>query len=129
MVISLLAFLAGFFILQLFLHYQPIFLAFGFSGPSYHAAVILIMFCSGPFTFFLKPLGSILSRKHEYQADRFTIDATGDPESFKKALLTLHKDNLSNLTPHPLYSFFHYSHPTLAERMKAIDNYSQGLKS
>ena len=39
----------------------------------------------------------------------------------REALLRLSKDNLSNLTPHPLYSFFTYSHPTLSERIAAID--------
>ncbi|MGA2479385.1 MAG: M48 family peptidase, partial [Spirochaetia bacterium] len=43
------------------------------------------------------------------------------------ALLRLSRDNLSNLAPHPLYSFFHYSHPTLAERLAAMDRAEKAL--
>lgn len=122
LVFSLIGSVIGFFVLSLLLQFPPFFKAFGFAGPSYHAVLILLMFCSGPFTFFLKPLFSVLSRKYEYEADRFAVTSTGDTDSMKNALISLHKDNLSNLTPHPLYSFYHYSHPTLAERIKAIDS-------
>jgi STE24 endopeptidase len=122
LIISLAVSLIGFLAISLLLQFPPFFKAFGFQEPSYHAVIILLLFCSGPFTFFLKPLSSLLSRKDEYEADRFAVETTHDPESLKNALITLHKDNMSNLTPHPLYSFYHYSHPTLAERIKAIDN-------
>ena len=125
LILSLVGMLFGLWILSLLLHYEPFFQAFGFSRPSYHAAIILFGFCSGPFTFFLTPLGSILSRKYEYEADRFAVDATGTAEFLKQALLKLSKDNLSNLTPHPWYSFYHYSHPTLAERLKAMEEYAK----
>lgn len=123
--LSLIGSLIGFFIISLLLQFPPFFKAFGFEGSSYHAVLILLMFCSGPFTFFLKPVFSILSRKYEYEADKFAVTSTGDAESMKNALISLHKDNLSNLTPHPLYSFYHYSHPTLAERIKAIEGVKQ----
>ena len=44
------------------------------------------------------------------------------------ALLRLSRENLSNLTPHPLYSFFHYSHPTLAERIAALEETQRRLQ-
>ena len=125
--LSLASMLAGLWILSLLLHYPPFFQAFGFSGPSYHAAIILFGFCSGPFTFFLTPLGSILSRKFEYEADRFAVEAMGTARGLVGALLKLSKDNLSNLTPHPLYSFYYYSHPTLAERIAAMEDYEKRL--
>ncbi|MCW8965789.1 MAG: M48 family metallopeptidase [Candidatus Pacearchaeota archaeon] len=120
-VLSLIGSLLGFFIISLLLQFPPFFEAFGFDGPSYHAVLILLMFCSGPFTFFLSPVLSILSRKYEYEADRFAVTSIQNTTDMKDALISLHKNNLSNLTPHPLYSFYHYSHPTLAERIKAID--------
>jgi STE24 endopeptidase len=123
--LSLVGSLLGFWILSLLINCAPFFQAFGLEGPAYHTVLVLIMFCSGPFTFFLTPLGSLLSRKYEYEADRFTVSATKDAEHYKNALLTLHKENLSNLTPHPLYSFYHYSHPTLLERIRAIDAFTQ----
>ena len=74
---------------------------------------------SGAFTFFLSPLGSILSRKHEYEADRFAAEVMEKREPMIQGLVKLTRDNLSNLTPHPWYSFFYYSHPTVMERIRA----------
>ena len=119
--VSFLFSLVGFYVLSLLLDYEPFFLAFGFTQSSYHAAVVLLGFCAGPFTFFLKPLASIWSRKREHQADRFASDAVGGPKALSGALTNLSRENLTNLTPHPLYSFFHYSHPTLSERLEALN--------
>ncbi|KAA3619483.1 MAG: M48 family peptidase [Calditrichaeota bacterium] len=128
MALSLLSMGIGFWILSLLLPYAPFYQAFGFSENSYHAAIILFSFCSGPFTFYLAPLRSKLSRKHEYEADRFAVEATGGANGLKNALLRLSKDNLSNLTPHPLYSGYHYSHPTLSERIAAMEKHATILK-
>ncbi|MDQ8193848.1 M48 family metallopeptidase [Coraliomargarita sp. SDUM461004] len=82
--------------------------------------LLLFMLLSGLVTFWLSPLSSRLSRKHEYEADAFARDAMGSDQPLSKALRKLHKENLSNLTPHPVYSSFHYSHPTLVERETAM---------
>lgn len=82
--------------------------------------LLLFMLLSGLVTFWLSPLTSGLSRKHEYEADAFARKAMGSFEPLSNALRKLHKENLSNLTPHPLYSRFHYSHPTLVERESAL---------
>ncbi len=121
LVVSLLVSLVGFWLLGVLLPYLPLYRAFGLQRVSYHAILVLLAFCSGPFTFFLKPLGSVWSRKHEYQADRFAVEVVGNAGGLKSALIRLSKDNLSNLTPHPLYSFWHYSHPTIAERLGALE--------
>lgn len=113
--------LAGFWVMSLLLNYHPLYQAFGFHRMSYAAMLVLVAFCSGPFVFFLQPLFSLWSRKHEYEADRFAVEALGSAGGMKEALLRLSRHNLSNLTPHPLYSFFYYSHPTLAERIAALD--------
>ena len=81
---------------------------------------LLFMLLSGLITFWLSPLTSRLSRKHEYEADAFARDAMGSYTPLSKALRKLHKENLSNLTPHPVYSSFHYSHPTLVEREASL---------
>jgi STE24 endopeptidase len=122
--LSLVMSLFGFWVLSLLLPYGPFFQAFGFSGSSYHAAVVLLSFCAAPFTFFLKPLMALWSRKHEYEADRFSVDAVGSAEGLKGALVRLGQKNLSNLNPHPWFSFYHYTHPTLAERLSAMDAYA-----
>ena len=128
LVVSLVVSLLGFWVLSLLLPYLPLYQAFGLGTPSYAALLVLVAFCSGPFTFFLKPIGSIWSRRHEYEADRYAVQAVGDSAGLKSALLRLTKDNLSNLTPHPWYSFYHYSHPTITERLAAVDNAAAGLK-
>lgn len=110
----------GFFLLSLLLQFEPLFYAFGFTRPCPHCLFIIVAFCSGPFTFFFKPLLTSWSRKHEYEADRFAVNAVGEHESLAGALVNLGKENLSNLTPHPLYSFYHYSHPSLGERIGAL---------
>ncbi len=113
-----------FFILDWFMNYLPLYQAFGFHRASYHAILVIISFCSGPFTFFLTPLFTMWSRKHEYEADRYAVKITGNKDGLKDGLIVLAKENLTNLTPHPLYSFFHYSHPTIGERLRAIDTIS-----
>ncbi len=119
-IISTLVTFASFFLLSLLLQFEPLFHAFGFTDPCPHCLFIIVAFCSGPFTFFFKPLLTSWSRKHEYEADRFAVNATGEYQSLAEALVTLGKENLSNLTPHPLYSFYHYSHPSLGERVGAL---------
>jgi STE24 endopeptidase len=116
--------LLGFWIVGLLLNYPPFFEAFGFADPSPQAALVLIMFVSGPFTFYLKPLFSWWSRRHEFQADNFVKSRTSYGEAFQAALKRLGKDNLSNPVPHPLYSFYHNSHPTILERIAALENLS-----
>jgi len=119
--VSLAVSLAGFWIAGLLLRWPPLFQAFGFRGASPHALLVLLAFCAGPFTFFLTPLASMWSRRHEYEADRFAVEAAGSARGMRSALLRLSRENLSNPAPHPLYSFFHYSHPTLAERIAALE--------
>lgn len=121
LLVSLVFSLAGFCVADLLLRWPPLFQAFGFREASPHALLVLLAFCAGPFTFFLAPLSSMWSRAREYEADRFAVEAMGTAAGMKSALLRLSRENLSNLTPHPLYSFFHYSHPTLAERIAALD--------
>ncbi len=113
--------LLGFWLVSLLLNYSPFFEAFNFSGPSPQAVLVLVMFVSGPFTFYLKPLFSWWSRHHEYQADHFVKSRTRYGKAFQTALKRLSKDNLSNPVPHPLYSFYHYSHPTTLERIRALN--------
>jgi STE24 endopeptidase len=94
---------------------------FGFEGVNSIApAFLLFSIMSGLITSWLTPLFSILSRKHEYEADAFARDAMDEPDSLIAALRKLNEKNLSNLTPHPLYSAFYYSHPTLLERESAL---------
>jgi STE24 endopeptidase len=109
----------GLYILSLLLDYPPLFAAFGLT-PSNHAALVLFSLLSGPATFFLGPLMNLLSRKHEYEADCFAAITLHDIKPMQEALVNLTIKNLANLTPHPWYSAYHYSHPTPVERIDAI---------
>ncbi|MFL5303489.1 MAG: M48 family metalloprotease, partial [Anaeromyxobacteraceae bacterium] len=111
---------ASLWILSLLVEWPPLFQAFGFAEPSFHAALALASLCGGAFTFFLAPLESWVSRRHEYEADRFSVAIARAPEALRAALVKLNGQNLSNLHPHPWYSAWHYSHPTLVERLAAI---------
>lgn len=111
---------AGLYLLSLALEYRPLFAAFGFDNSSSHAALVLFTLLSEPLTFYLGPLLNSLSRKHEYQADRFAVKTLRNGEPMEQALINLTVKNLTNLTPHPWYSAYHYSHPTPIERIGAI---------
>ena len=97
--------------------------AFFFTGEAVQETVpvfLLFILLSGLLTFWLSPLTSRWSRKHEYEADAFARDAMASAEPLIRALRKLHTENLSNLTPHPAYSRFYYSHPTLLEREASL---------
>lgn len=121
--ISTLFTLAGFFVVSILLDWEPFYRAFGFQRPSYQAILVLISFFSGPVVYFFQPLLSMRSRRQEYQADRFAVRAVGSAAGLRSALLRMGRENLTNLAPHPLYSFFHYTHPTLAERLGALERF------
>lgn len=95
--------------------------SFGFS-PLYGMVPPLFLFflLAGLITFWFTPLMNLMSRKHEYEADAFAKEAMKNADSLISSLRKLSEKNLSNLTPDPLYSAFHYSHPTLLEREKAM---------
>ncbi len=94
--------------------------AFGLPAGALAPALLLFGLLGGLVTFWFSPVGNWISRKHEYEADAFARDALGTPAPLIGALRKLAQKNLSNLTPHPLYSAVHYSHPTLIERERAL---------
>lgn len=120
LVLSLVASFIGFWILSLLMEWVPFTESLGAGAPSPHKVLVLVGLFSGYFTFLLTPLMNWISRKHEYEADQFSVESTGDKTSLVQALVKLTRENLSNLVPHPLYSFYHYSHPTTAERALAL---------
>jgi STE24 endopeptidase len=119
LIIQFMLLFAGLYVLSLLLQYPPFFSAFGLT-PSNHSALVLFALISGPCTFYLAPWMNRLSRKHEYEADRFAATTLHKGKPMEEALINLTVKNLSNPTPHPWYSAYHYSHPTVAERIAAI---------
>lgn len=119
-VISLASSLLMFFILSLFISKQGLYAAFGIEGTPLYAGFIFFGFLYAPISMILGIAGSILSRKHEFEADAFAAETTGQPVALIDALKKLSVDNLSNLTPHPLKVFLQYSHPPVLERIMAL---------
>jgi STE24 endopeptidase len=118
-VLSTLMTLAGFWILGV-LAAEPWFYAgLGVKTPSMAAALALFLLAAPPFTFFLHPLMSRLSRKHEFEADQYAT-TNADAAQLAQALVKLYRDNASTLTPDPLHSAFYDSHPPAAIRIARL---------
>jgi len=82
----------------------------GISTPSVHTALMLFLTVSPVFTFVLQPLLSGWSRRHEFEADAYAVEQS-DGRALIHALVKLYKENANTLTPDPLYSAYHDSHP------------------
>ena len=91
----------------------------GISQPSPWMALMLFMLAMPVFTFFLQPLMSLLSRKHEFEADAYAVQQSSGADLIK-ALVKMYRENASTLTPDPLYSAFHDSHPPAPVRITHI---------
>lgn len=94
--------------------------SFGFDPGSIVPALLLFGLLSGVVTFWFSPIAHWWSRRYEYQADAYAAQTMHESDSLIGALRKLNEKNLSNLTPHPYYSGFYYSHPTLLERERAL---------
>jgi len=109
-----------FFLLGLFLKSTGLAAAFGLEEPKVYMSFIFFGVLFKPVSRVLSILSSILSRKHEFEADAYAADVTGTGAHLVTALKKLSKDNLSNLTPHPFYTFLYYSHPPVIQRIDAL---------
>jgi STE24 endopeptidase len=107
------------FILSLFVSLPVLSQALGVPDASFHIGLITFGFLFTPISMIIGLMMNALSRKNEYQADRFAA-GFGIADALIGALKKLSINNLSNLTPHPLYVFFHYSHPTLLQRIRNL---------
>ncbi|NWF35365.1 M48 family metallopeptidase [Mariprofundus sp. KV] len=101
---------------------QPWFYAgLGITEPSNAAALLLFMLVIPAFTFLLTPLMSYFSRKDEFEADAYAV-ANSSGEALVSALVKMYEDNASTLTPDPLYSAWHDSHPPAPIRIDHIES-------
>ena len=108
------------YIMSNFLYNSEISYALGGNISFRHFEIFAFLILYTPVDRFISILMNIKSRKNEYEADNFAV------QTYKKlpmisALKKLSRDNLSNLTPHPLYEFLNYSHPSLSKRLDAIE--------
>ena len=121
MIISIITTGIMLYIMSKFLFNSEISYALGGNISFRHLEIFAFFIIYSPINTILSILLNIKSRKNEYEADNFAV------RSYKKkplitALKRLSKDNLTNLTPHPLYEFINYSHPTLSKRLDSINN-------
>jgi len=100
--------------------YMPIFSeALNIENHSFHIALVTFSILYTPISEISSIIFNLFSRKFEYEADEYA-DKSFDGKYLIQALKVLTKDSLSNLTPHPKYVWWHYSHPTLLERINQL---------
>ncbi len=113
--------LLGFGVLGFLIDKPWFFQGLGVSQPSNAAALLLFMLVSPSFSFFMQPISAYFQRKFEFEADSFAA-AHARADKLISGLVKLYKENASTLTPDPLYSAFHYSHPPAAIRIEHLQS-------
>ena len=101
-----------------------LFQVFGVSQLSVHAGIVFFSMLYAPVSMFTSIVTTAISRKNEYEADKYSYDTTNNREALVSMLIGLSANNLSHLTPHPLKVFLSYSHPPVVDRIKAVKQYS-----
>ena len=109
------------FLFSLFVGSPALSAALGIDQPSFHIGLIAFGILYSPISMITGLAMNIFSRKNEYEADAFAAKWF-DKNELSSALKKLSVKNLSNLRPHPVYVYFHYSHPTLLQRLNALKN-------
>ncbi len=109
-----------FFLLSVFLNNRLLFDAFYMDDLSVYASLLFFSLLYSPVEFILSVLLQFLSRRHEFQADRYAVQTYSGGASLVEALKKLSRKNLSNLTPHPFFVFLNYSHPPVLQRIERI---------
>ena len=107
------------YLFELCMNMEVIASSLGSSKMNFHIGIIAFSFLYSPIGLITGILMNILSRKNEYEADKFAKD-TYNGNFLELALKKLSVDSLSNLYPHPLYVFVHYSHPPLLKRLARL---------
>ena len=111
---------ATFALLGWLLGYPELSKALGAQESSFHLSALTFFILFTPLSIVLGLLNNSWSRHNEFEADTFAKN-TDDAEALKSALKKISADSLANLSPHPLYVAFNYTHPPLAQRLKNLD--------
>jgi len=98
---------------------------FGFESITQVSALPLLALWSMLIGIIQSPLGNVLSRKFEYEADEYAVIETKNPLAFKNTLEKLTDQNLGDKEPHPFVEWFFYSHPSIKNRINAINNFAE----
>ena len=102
--------------LALLIRQDWFYLGLGINTPSTHAALVLFILLLSVLGVFIQPLFSYFSRRHEFEADDYAATQS-DAKDLIRALVKLYEENASTLTPDPIYSAFHDSHPPAPVRI------------
>ena len=97
-----------------------LFYVFGVNNLSVHAGIVFFSMLYAPVSMVTSIISSYISRKNEFEADKYSLDTTNNSEALISMLIGLSANNLSHLTPHPLKVFLSYSHPPVIDRIKAV---------
>jgi STE24 endopeptidase len=116
--------LIGLAVLGWLINQQWFYTGLGVQQASNAAALLLFMLVSPVFTFFMQPISSYFQRKFEFEADDFAAN-NAKATKMISGLVKLYEENASTLTPDPLYSAFHYSHPPAAIRIAHLETKMQ----
>ena len=109
------------FLAQWLIRWPALYAAFGVARPSIYTGLALFLVLYGPLSRLLGILRGAQSRRHEFAADKFAAEATGLPQALGEALKKLSRNNLGNLSPHPLHVVLYHSHPPVLERIRALE--------
>ncbi len=120
--------LAGFALLAWLMRSDWFYSSLGVETASTHAALLLFMMIMPAFTYFISPLFSAMSRKHEFEADEFA-HSNSDYKALISALVNMYRDNASTLTPDPLHSMFYDSHPPASIRINRLETIASSKSS
>jgi STE24 endopeptidase len=99
---------------------------FALPGVKIYVGLFLLSLILRPVAYLLSPVGALISRRFERQADTFAYEQIGSADAMVSALKQLATQNLSNLHPDPVYAWFLYSHPPLVERVRFLNSLQRG---
>ena len=116
------------FLLSVFLESGSLYDAFFMEEESIYAGFLFFALLYTPVEVPLSVVMQMLSRKHEYEGDRFAAETVDEPQSLIDGLKKLAADNLENLAPHPLYTALNHSHPPLLQRVQAIGRLREAIR-
>lgn len=120
LILSIIHFGFLFWLLSIFLNERGLYEAFFMQQQMVYTGIVFFGLLYSPLEVIISLILNALSRKNEYEADKFAVETTGLPDQFIESLKKLYINNKSNLTPHRLYVFINYSHPPVIERIQKI---------
>ena len=103
--------------------YAALYPKFGFAHQWDIGAIPLLAIIAGIWSLITKPIGAMLSRKFEYEADKFALDTTHNLPAFKSTMEKLASQNLADTEPNELVEFWFHSHPSISKRISEAEKY------